>query len=184
VTLPPAKTLAEGIAVRRAGALTFPRIRDAVESIALVDEEEIAEGILYLLEREKTMAEGAGAAPIAAMLAGKLPLAGKKTVAIICGGNIDVTLLSRIIDRGLVKSGRLMKLRVQLPDTFGSLASLTAIVAECRANVVEIHHHRAFMRGEVSEVAVDLTLETRGFEHVRELEAALNQARYQAEWLR
>jgi threonine dehydratase len=181
-TLPPSKTMAEGIAVRRAGARSFEIIQKYVEDIALVDEEEIAEAILFLLEREKTVAEGAGAAPVAAMLGGKLPIAGKKTVAIVCGGNIDVTLLSRIIDRGLVKSGRLMKLLVRVPDTFGSLAALTTIVGAARANIVEIHHHRAFAKGELSEVSVELTLETRGFEHVQEITQALAKAQYAYEW--
>ena len=115
VTLKSAKTIADGIAVRRAGERTLPLVQKYVDDIVTVEEEEIANAILLLLEREKTLAEGAGAAAIAAVLNRKLPLQGKKIAVLVCGGNIDVTLLSRIIERGLVKDGRLVRLRVHLP---------------------------------------------------------------------
>lgn len=181
VTLPAASTLAEGIAVRRVGDRTYAATAKYVDEIVLVDEEEIAEAILVLLEREKTVAEGAGAAPIAALLQGRIDVRDKKCVSILCGGNIDVTLMSRIIERGLVKSGRLMRLAVQVPDIAGSLARLTGVVAGTHANVVQIHHDRAFRRGALSSVQVELVLETRGFEHVEEVRTALMHAGYVTE---
>jgi threonine dehydratase len=175
VVLPPARTIADGIAVKRAGDQTFEVIRRYVDDIALVDEEEIAEAILILLEREKTVAEGAGAAPLAAILHKRLPVEGKKTALVVSGGNIDVNFMSRIIERGLVKRGRLMRLRVRLPDVAGSLAGLLRILAESKANVVEIHHDRAFDI-DLGESAVELVLETRGFDHVEEVRQHLSTA--------
>src|SRR6201981_2588795 len=136
VTLSPAATIADGIAVRRAGEKTLPLIQKYVDDIVTVDEEEIANAILLLLEREKTLAEGAGAAAIAALLNHKLPLNGKKASVLVCSGNIDVSLLSRIMERGLVKDGRLVRLRVHLPDYPGALHRLTGILAQHRANIV------------------------------------------------
>ena len=135
VTLNAATTIADGIAVRRAGERTFPLVQKYIDDIVTVEEEEIANAILLLLEREKTLAEGAGAASIAAVLNRKLPLEGKKVAVLVCGGNIDVTLLSRIIERGLVKDGRLVRLRVHLPDYPGALHRLTGILADLRANI-------------------------------------------------
>src|SRR5712692_1921025 len=120
VTLASAKTIADGIAVRRAGERTLPLVQKYVDDIVTVEEEEIANAILLLLEREKTLAEGAGAAAMAAVLNRKLSLAGKQVAVLVCGGNIDVTLLARIIERGLVKDGRLVRLRVHLPDYPGA----------------------------------------------------------------
>ena len=134
VTIPAAATIADGIAVRRAGDRTLPLVQKYVDQIVTVDEEEIANAILLLLEREKTMAEGAGAAAIAAMVNHKIEMSGKKVAVLVCGGNIDVTLLSRIIERGLVKDGRLVRLRVHLPDYPGALHRLTGILADHRAN--------------------------------------------------
>jgi len=144
VTISPAATVADGIAVRRAGDRTLPLVQKYVDDIVTVDEEEIANAILLLLEREKTLAEGAGAAAIASLLNHKLPLVGKKVVVLVCGGNIDVTLLSRIIERGLVKDGRLVRLRVHLPDYPGALNRLTGILAQHRANIVETAYDRAY----------------------------------------
>lgn len=179
VLIPAAHTLAEGIGVRRAGVKTFDIVRNLIDEIVTVDDEEIAEAILVLLEREKTVAEGAGAAAIAAILKDRLPLAGKNVVGLLCGGNIDVTVLSRIIERGLVQSGRLYRLGVRVPDVSGSLARLATLVAASKANVVEIHHDRAFEKADVSQVVVDLTLETRGFDHIEEIRVALTDAGYE-----
>ncbi|MFO0680339.1 MAG: threonine ammonia-lyase [Polyangiaceae bacterium] len=181
VVLPAARTIAEGIAVRRAGDRTFEVVRKYVDDIVLVDEEEIAEAILLLLEREKTVAEGAGAAPLAALLHGKLPLAGKKVAVVVCGGNIDVNVMSRIIDRGLVKSGRMVRMSVTVPDVAGTLAQLTAKVAETRANIVQLNHDRAFAKTDLAEVIVELVLETRGFDHVHEVHSALRAAGYRVD---
>jgi threonine dehydratase len=178
VTLDAAKTIADGIAVRRAGDRTLPLVQKYVDDIVTVEEEEIANAILLLLEREKTLAEGAGAAAIAAVLNRKLPLAGKRVAVLVCGGNIDVTLLARIIERGLVKDGRLVRLRVHLPDYPGALHRLTGILAEHRANIVETAYDRAYHGVNLGDTAIDITMETRGPEHIAELIAALTASGY------
>jgi threonine dehydratase len=178
VTLASAKTIADGIAVRRAGERTLPLVQKYVDDIVTVEEEEIANAILLLLEREKTLAEGAGAAAIAAVLNRKLPLQGKRIAVLVCGGNIDVTLLSRIIERGLVKDGRLVRLRVHLPDYPGALHRLTGILADHRANIVETAYDRAYHGVNLGDTAIDITMETRGPDHIAELLAALVSAGY------
>jgi len=178
VTISPAATVADGIAVRRAGDRTLPLVQKYVDDIVTVDEEEIANAILLLLEREKTLAEGAGAAAIASLLNHKLPLVGKKVVVLVCGGNIDVTLLSRIIERGLVKDGRLVRLRVHLPDYPGALNRLTGILAQHRANIVETAYDRAYYGVNLGETAIDITMETRGPDHIAELLSALGAGGY------
>jgi len=178
VTLESAKTIADGIAVRRAGDRTLPLVQKYVDDIVTVEEEEIANAILLLLEREKTLAEGAGAAAIAAVLNRKLPLEGKRVAVLVCGGNIDVTLLARIIERGLVKDGRLVRLRVHLPDYPGALHRLTGILADHRANIVETAYDRAYHGVNLGDTAIDITMETRGPEHIAELLSALVAAGY------
>ena len=178
VTLDPAKTIADGIAVRRAGERTLPLVQKYVDDIVTVEEEEIANAILLLLEREKTLAEGAGAAAIAAVLNRKLPLEGKRVAVLVCGGNIDVTLLARIIERGLVKDGRLVRLRVHLPDYPGALHRLTGILADHRANIVETAYDRAYHGVNLGDTAIDITMETRGPDHIVELLEALVAAGY------
>ena len=173
VTLDSAKTIADGIAVRRVGERTLPLVQKYVDDIVTVEEEEIANAILLLLEREKTLAEGAGAAAIAAILNRKVRLDGKRVAVLVCGGNIDVTLLARIIERGLVKDGRLVRLRVHLPDYPGALHRLTGILAEHRANIVETAYDRAYHGVNLGDTAIDITMETRGPEHIAELLAAL-----------
>jgi threonine dehydratase len=179
VTLPSAVTIADGIAVRRAGELTLPLIQKYVDDVVTVEEEEIANAVLLLLEREKTLAEGAGAAALAAVVNRRVPFirdskAGeKKIVAIVSGGNIDVTLLARIIERGLVKDGRLVRLRVHLPDYPGALHRLTGILAQHRANIVETSYDRAYHNVNLGDTAIDITMETRGPDHIAELISAL-----------
>lgn len=181
VTLDPAVTLADGIAVKRPGERTLEVVRRYVDDIVTVDEEEIANAILLLLEREKTVVEGAGAVPVAALLHGKLPsLAGKRVAMVLSGGNIDVNVLSRVIERGLVKDGRRIRLVVRVQDRPGFLARLMATVAELGANVVEVYHHRAFATGAaVYETEVELTLETRGHDHMDAILRALRETGYQ-----
>jgi threonine dehydratase len=181
VTIPAAATIADGIAVRRAGDRTLPLVQKYVDQIVTVDEEEIANAILLLLEREKTMAEGAGAAAIAAIVNHKIEMSGKKIAVLVCGGNIDVTLLSRIIERGLVKDGRLVRLRVHLPDYPGALHRLTGILADHRANIVETSYDRTYYGVNLGETAIDITMETRGPEQIAELLAALAAAGYSHE---
>jgi threonine dehydratase len=178
VTLAPAATIADGIAVRRAGDRTLPLVQKYVDDIVTVDEEEIANAILLLLEREKTLAEGAGAAALAALLNRKVQCTGKKIALLVGGGNIDVTLLARIMERGLVKDGRLVRLRVHLPDYPGALHKLTGILAEHRANIVETSYDRAYYGVNLEDTAIDITMETRGPEHIAELLSALSAGGY------
>ncbi len=173
VTLNSAATIADGIAVRRAGDRTFPMVQKYVDDIVTVDEEEIANAILLLLEREKTLAEGAGAAALAALVNHKVSLIGKRVAVLVCGGNIDVTLLARIMERGLVKDGRLVRLRVHLPDYPGALHRLTGILAKHRANIVETSYDRAYYGVNLGDTAIDITMETRGPDHIAELLSAL-----------
>ncbi|HTV09302.1 MAG TPA: threonine ammonia-lyase [Candidatus Aquilonibacter sp.] len=179
VTLEPATTIADGIAVRRAGEVTLPVVERYVDEIVTVNEDEIASAILTLLEREKTLAEGAGAAGLAAVLQKRTSLpAFTRTAVIVGGGNIDVTLLSRIIERGLVQDGRLIRLRIHLLDKPGALAELTQIIAAHRANIVDTLHNRAYYGVNLGDTVIDITMETRGREQVEELVAALTAAGY------
>ncbi len=172
-------TLADGIAVKRIGDLTFPIVRELVDDVVTVSDDEIAHAILCLLEREKTLVEGAGAAPVAALLAGRIPVTEDDVVvAVLCGGNIDVNMLSRIIDRGLVDDGRLARLIVRVPDRPGSLRGLADIAAEHGANVLEVSHHREFADISVGDVEIALHLETRGREHLEEMVAAFAERGY------
>lgn len=171
--LPAQRSIADGINTRRVCDRTLQLVRRYLDAVVSVDEAEIAEAVLRLLEDEKIVAEGAGAVPLAALLSDKLPLAGKRVVLMVSGGNIDVNLLSRIIDHGLVKSGRSMRVRVLIPDLPGNLARLLATIAEAGANVLAVNHDRIGARTAVGGVAVDIVLETRGFAHVQEVEAAL-----------
>jgi threonine dehydratase len=183
VTLPAASTIADGIAVRRAGARTLPVVAKYVDDVVTVDEEEIANAILLLLEREKTVAEGAGAVGLAALVQHKTKLSGKKVAVLVGGGNIDVNVLSRIIERGLVKDGRLVRLRVRIPDHPGALHKLTGLIATVRANILDVHHNRAFSRVDLGETSVDVTLETRGPDHIADLKRLLDENQYQHERL-
>ena len=181
VTVEPAITIADGIAVRHAGELTSALVNNYVDELVVVDEEEIANAILVLLEREKTVAEGAGAVAMAALLQHKTALAGKYTIAILSGGNIDITLISRIIERGMVKDGRLVRLRIRLLDKPGSLQEVAGVIAATRANIVELLHDRAYYGVDLGSTVIDVTLETRGPEHVEALLRALKAAGYQHE---
>jgi threonine dehydratase len=178
VTIDPATTIADGIAVRRAGDLTLPLVERYVDEIVTVDEDEIASAILMLLEREKTLAEGAGAAALAALLQHRTSLNGAHTAVLVCGGNIDVTLLSRIIERGLVQDGRLIRLHIHLLDKPGALHELTRLIANHRANIVDTLHNRAYYGVNLGETVIDITMETRGPEQVAELLDALTEEGY------
>ncbi len=181
VTLPPAATIGDGIAVRRAGDRTLPLVARYVDEIVTVDEEEIANAILLLVEREKTVAEGAGAAPAAALLNHKTSLEGLRTAVVISGGNIDVNFLSRIIERGLVKDGRLVRLRLRTPDQPAALYKVLGLIAERRANVMNIVHDRSHYGVNLGESVVELTLETRGRHHANEIVALLQESGYPIE---
>ncbi len=183
VTLEAASTLADGIAVKRAGEITFEHVQSLVDDIVTVSEEEIASAILYLLEKEKTVAEGAGAVGVAALMHHRLrDLAGKRVVAVVSGGNIDVNVVARVIERGLVKDGRLVRISVALLDKPGQLARVSSIVASHRANVIEVHHTRAFA-SRFGDTTLQLTLETRGPEQVQEILQALRERGYAVQQL-
>jgi threonine dehydratase len=174
--LPGGKTIADGIAVRRVGQLTRQVVKALVDEIVLVDEEEIAEAILLLLERERMVAEGAGAVGLSALLHRELGLGGRKVVVVISGGNIDVNLISRVIQRGLVKSGRLCRLLITARDVSGTLHGITGAVAAARANIVSIEHDRAFSGLELGQTQVELVIETNGADHIVAVEAELAKA--------
>ena len=176
VSIESAETLADGIAVKRVGERTFPVIRELVDEVVTVEEEEIARAILLLLEREKTVVEGAGAVPLAALVAGRIETReGERAVGMLCGGNIDVNMVSRIIERGLVRDGRLAHLTVKVRDRPGSLSRLTDLIAHMGANVLDLHHRRGFADISVGDVEIVLQLETRGREHVEEIIGALEE---------
>jgi threonine dehydratase len=173
-------TLADGIAVRRVGDAPFALLADVVDDIVTVSEEEIASAILALAEQEKTVAEGAGAVALAAVLEGRVDLRGAPVACLVSGGNIDMNTLSKIIERGLTRDGRRVRLTVDVPDRPGSLALVTDVIARCRANVLEVFHERAFAAGPVGSTGVRFTLETRGREHVDQVIARLGEAGFSA----
>jgi threonine dehydratase len=169
-----ASTLADGLAVPQLGALPFQMLPGVVDEIVVVDEASIAIAILRLIELEKSVVEGAGATPLAAFLAGKLPhLRGKKVVLVLCGGNIDLTMLDRVIETGLVADGRLTRFTVSISDRPGGLARLAEVIAAAGASIKEIVHDRAFSGPDLSAVRVVCVVETTGHDHVAALHAAL-----------
>lgn len=176
VTVPAARTLADGIAVGRVGDIPHAIVSRYVDDIVTVDDEEIASAILTLLEVEKAVVEAAGAAPLAAIANGRLPIEGRKVALLCSGGNIDVTVLSRIIERGLVKDGRMVRMWATIADSPGSLARFAEILARQRGNVIEIGHDRAFMRSPLGTTRVTVTMETRGHEHIEDIISALTEA--------
>lgn len=172
--IPEARTLADGVAVRQVGELTFRLVREYIDDLVTVSERDISATILTLLEQEKTLAEGAGALPLAALLSDSVDLEGKRVCALICGGNIDVNVISRIIETGLVAAGRLTRIDMQLTDTPGELARVLTLVGEMKANVLDIYHNRTFTSGEsFGTTNVELKLETRGLDHIEEIHQAL-----------
>ena len=174
VTVPLSPTLADGLAVAQLGVRPFETLRRVVDDVVTVDEASIALAILRLIELEKSVVEGAGAAPLAAFLAGKLDaLKGKRVVLALCGGNIDLTMLDRVIEVGLVADGRLTRFTVSIVDRPGGLARLAEVIASTGASIKEIVHDRAFSGPDLSAVRVVCVVETTGHPHVQELHAAL-----------
>lgn len=173
-------SLADGISVKQPGEINFELIRRWVDRVVLVEEEQIAAAILMLLERKKVLAEGAGAVPLAALLSGVLgDLRGRRVVLVISGGNVDSPLLGRILRKGLIKKGRVMRLSVRLEDVPGSLAGLLKIISQRQANVLHIYHDRSGRDLPTYVTRVELELETRGFEHTDEIVGGLQDAGYQ-----
>ena len=175
VELPSAKTIADGIAVKRPGENTFELCRQYLDQVVTVDDDEIAQAILFLMERGKMVAEGAGAAPVAAILNRKLDVTGK-VAAVISGGNIDVTMLSRIIEKGLLRAGRVSKLRIILQDRPGQLEQVSRIIGGNGANVMAIHHDRTDVDLDIRDAILEITMETQDREHAQRIIAALREA--------
>jgi threonine dehydratase len=166
-------TIAEGIAVKDPGALTRPVVETLVEDILIVDESGLERGVQLLLEIEKTVAEGAGAAPLAAVLANPGLFAGRKVGLVVSGGNIDSRLLASVLMRGMARDGRIARLRVEITDAPGTLAKVADCIAQAGGNIVEVYHQRLFADVPVKRADLDAVIETRDAEHLREIVASL-----------
>jgi threonine dehydratase len=173
-------TIAEGIAVKEPGKLTREIVERLVSDILLVDEGDIEQAIVMLLEIEKTVVEGAGAASLAALMKYPEKFAGRKVGLVLCGGNIDPLMLAEIIQRGMVRSGRLSRLKVELRDLPGALAKITGVIAEANANIEEVHHQRAFTNLPVQTAEVEFVLKTRNAAHVDAIVTKLGEAGFKA----
>ncbi len=175
-TLDSVATFADGIAVKTPGDLTYALTKQYVDAVVTVSEDEIAAAILALIEKQKLIAEGAGAVAVAAAMFGKLPIAGKNVVCLVSGGNIDVNILSRVITRGLVMGGRNCVLQIALEDRPGQLTGVTEIVSRCGANVVSVHHERYDVNLAISSCILTIGLETRDFEQIKTIKQELTKA--------
>lgn len=169
-------TIADGIAVKEPGEHTFQYVSQYVDEIVTVTDDEISAAILALIERQKLIAEGAGAASVAAAMFNKVPIQGKKTVCLVSGGNIDVTILSRVIKRGLLMSGRTCMLNIELLDKPGQLKLVSEIIADMGGNVISIHHERANEGSDVNGCFLRITMETRDYNHIQQIRDALTKA--------
>ena len=173
-------TIAEGIAVKEPGQITRDIVEKLVSDIVLVDEGDIEEAIVMLLEIEKTVVEGAGAASLAALMKHRARFAGKHVGIVLCGGNIDPLVLAGIIQRGMVRSGRLTRLKVELRDLPGALARITSVIADANANIEEVHHQRAFTNLPVQTAEVEFVLKTRNYAHVEQIVVKLGEVGFKA----
>ncbi len=169
-------TFADGIAVKHPGENTYNIIKEYVDDIVTVSEDEIATAILALIEKQKLIAEGAGAVSVAAAMFGKLPIQGKKTVCVVSGGNIDVNILSRVITRGLVNSGRNATLQIALEDKPGQLVGVSSIISQCGGNVVSVHHERSDANMAIASCFLKIGMETRDFAQIEEIKTKLTEA--------
>lgn len=176
--LPSVKTIADGIAVKEPGTHTFDICSKYVDDVVTVTDDEISTAILSLIEQQKLVAEGAGVVSVAAAMFGKLPIEGKKTICLVSGGNIDVTILSRVINRGLQKSGRSYVLTVELMDRPGQLVGVTSIIARMGANVISVHHERAGKTTDINACYLQVVLETRNQEHIDKIRQELVRSGY------
>jgi len=172
-TLPSVSTIADGIAVKKPGENTFDLCSKYVDEIVAVTDDEISAAILALMEQHKLVTEGAGAIAVAAVMFKKIDLQGKKVACLLSGGNIDVTILSRVIDRGLLMSGRTCQLMIELMDKPGQLKNVSRIIADLGGNVISVHHERANAGSSVNGCYLRIVLETRNFEHVKQIKQAL-----------
>ena len=169
-------TIADGIAVKQPGENTFRFCTEYVDGIVTVTEDEISSAILALIEQHKMIAEGAGAVAVAAAMFNKLPIEGKNVACIVSGGNIDVTILSRVMERGLLKSGRTCNLCIELMDKPGQLRDVSEIIAKLGANVISVHHERASETTDINGCFLRIVLETKDFEHIQNITTALTEA--------
>ena len=176
ITLDTVNTFADGIAVKHPGDRTFALIREYVDEVVTVTEDEIAAAILALIEKQKLIAEGAGAVSVAAVMFDRIPLEGKNVVCLVSGGNIDVNILSRVITRGLVTSGRNATLQIALEDKPGQLVDVAAIIASCGANVTGLHYGHSDPNTAVTSCVLTLDIETRDFGQIEEIRSALSDA--------
>ncbi len=174
------RTIAEGIAVKTVGKLTLPIVESLANDVLLVSEEDLERGVQLLLEIEKTVAEGSGAAALAAVLAHPDRFAGRRVGLIVSGGNIDMRLLSSVILRGLVRDGRIVRMRIEITDTPGTLARVAGIIGDTDANIIEVYHQRVFSGLPAKQAGLDVVLETRDAEHVRDIMARLTAAGFRA----
>ncbi len=173
VELSSVSTIADGIAVKKPGALTFELCSRYVDEIVTVNEDEIASAMLQLIEGQKTVAEGAGATPVAAVMFGRVDTTHRKTVCVVSGGNVDVTTLSRVITKGLSKSGRIVEISTKITDKPGNLMHLLQVIADTGANIVSINHAREDRHSDVGACIVNMVLETRNQDHIRQIETEL-----------
>lgn len=176
VMLENAATFADGIAVKQPGDITFGIVSEYVDEIVTVTEDEIAASILALIEKQKVIAEGAGAVAVTAVMFDKLPVEGKKVACVVSGGNIDVNILSRVITRGLVTSGRNANLTIALTDKPGQLQEVSEIIADCGGNVVAVHHDRADANMAITSCFLKIALETRDHDQINEIKNRLSHA--------
>ena len=182
ISLGPATTIADGIAVRRVGETALELVKQHVDEIVTVSEGEIANALLLLLEIEKTVAEGAAAAPLAALINKKINLTDKNIALIVSGGNIDVNLISRIIEKGLIQDGRLSRFSVVISDRPGNLARLSQRIADLDANILQIGQSRGFGRIAIDQTEVELVVETAGLDHVERIRNELSRDGFQVRW--
>ena len=173
IKLDSVNTIADGIKVMEPGENTFKLVSEYVDEIVTVTEDEISSAILALIEQQKMIAEGAGAVSVAAVMFNKIPVKGKKVVCVVSGGNIDVTILSRVIKRGLMNTGRSASLCIELMDKPGQLEMVSKIIADCGGNVISVHHERASEIADINVCYLRLVLETKNFDHIAMIEKSL-----------
>jgi threonine dehydratase len=176
VSIAPGPTIAEGIAVAGPGEVTFPLLQRCLDDVVLVDEDDVAQAMVLLLERTKLVVEGAGAAGVAALISGRLDVRGRRTAVVVSGGNVDINMVARVVEHGLMRAGRYYNLTVGLDDKPGQLAMLTGALSDAGANVLSVAHHRFGIELAVGRVQVVLLLEVRNRDHAREVDEALARA--------
>ena len=173
------RTIADGIAVKTPGKVNMPVIKELVSDIILVTEDQLEHGVQTFLEIEKTVSEGGGAAPLAALLAHPERFTGKKVGLVLTGGNIDSRIISAVIEHGLVRDGRMVQLRIEIPDAPGTLAAISKIIGDCDANIIDVYHQRAFSSLPVKQADLDVVLETLDRDHIADIISKLTAAGFQ-----